>query len=547
MLKLSILPKNTAVLLSAVALISCVSTSLFGHGLMQSPASRNQFCGVLTKPDQAMNGTGLYPICADAFADDFTRGYNFMSVLTHAQGRKVVTPLPSNVCGFDAETWQGEATPWDKAIDWPTNNMQSGNNEIVWNISWGPHFDDTKEFVYWITKANFEYQVGVPLTWDDFEAAPFCDLQYSDSSPDANPNVRPDKDNTLFRTYCDVPDRQGRHVIYGEWGRNHFTYERFHGCVDAQFGDSNDTNVIANFSLSPDVSSVTGAGSFSLDASGSVGDNLSYQWSVSGGDNSLYAFTDTTSATTQLSYAEPSEASTVSVVLTVSDGISSDSEVVSFEHLPSAVSATWLLNSSLTASRTLNTGDSVTLRVVDNSGTDTYLPSSPLQIDSANSAADIWPYQLAQLIGTAGDVTIGILATDGTVTPVVDATANNIYTRIGANIAGAFLNIDTASTSSSCEFIVANEWDNGYVANIRITNNSSAAISGWQVSWSLQDSQINNLWNANYVAGTTNTASNLSWNSNIQPGQYVEFGFVANKNITHSSVSIPVVSGAVCN
>jgi cellulase/cellobiase CelA1 len=184
---------------------------------------------------------------------------------------------------------------------------------------------------------------------------------------------------------------------------------------------------------------------------------------------------------------------------------------------------------------------------VDNSGVDSYLPTSPLQIDSANSAADIWPYQLAQLIGTTGDVAIGVLASDGTVTPVVDASANNIYTRIGASIAGTFLNVETAGSNGSCEFIVTNEWNNGYVASIRITNNSSTAISGWQVSWALQDSQITNLWNADYVTGTTNTASNLSWNSNIQPGQYVEFGFGASKNITDASVSVPVISGTVCN
>ena len=33
-----------------------------------------------------------------------------------------------------------------------------------------------------------------------------------------------------------VPERQGRHVIYAEWGRNHFTFERFHGCVDVVIG-----------------------------------------------------------------------------------------------------------------------------------------------------------------------------------------------------------------------------------------------------------------------------------------------------------------------
>jgi len=544
--KLSIFTKNTIALLAVVISLSCISTYSFAHGLMQSPAARNQFCGVLTKPHQATNGEGLYPICAEAFVDDFTGGYNFMSVLTHAEGRKVVTPLSSNVCGFDAETWQGGETPWDKAIDWPTNSMKSGNNEIIWNISWGPHFDDTKEFVYWITKEDFVYQVGVPLTWDDFEEAPFCDLQYDDASPNANPSVQADKDNSLFYTYCTVPEREGRHVIYGEWGRNHFTYERFHGCVDAEFSDTIEDSVVANFTLTPDVTSFTGAGSVVLDASTSVGENISYQWSVSSASSSLYSFTNSTSAITTLNYSEPTAASAISVILTVTDGVTSDSKTFDIEHLPSITNATWLLNSSLTASRTLDIGDRVTLRVIDSSGTDTYLPSTPLEIDSANSTADIWPYELAQLIGTEGSVAIGVLAQDGTITAVNDASANNIYTRIGADVTGAFLNVESISTSSSCEFIVASEWNSGYVANIRITNNGTSDINGWQVTWTLSDSQITNLWNANYVIGLPNMASNLAWNETIQPGEYVEFSFNANKDVIDSEVFIPVISGTVC-
>ena len=40
------------------------------HGLMQDPPARNWFCGAVTKPDQAANGTGQYPVCAQAFAGD---------------------------------------------------------------------------------------------------------------------------------------------------------------------------------------------------------------------------------------------------------------------------------------------------------------------------------------------------------------------------------------------------------------------------------------------------------------------------------------------
>ncbi|ADO70665.1 uncharacterized protein STAUR_2873 [Stigmatella aurantiaca DW4/3-1] len=105
----------------------------------------------------------------------------------------MVTPLPQHVCGFGSETWRGGATPWDQPIHWPASNLSPGLQTITWNITWGPHFDDTKEFRYWITKPGFVYQVGKPLAWDDFEEAAFCVLAYDDSNPNGNPDISPDK------------------------------------------------------------------------------------------------------------------------------------------------------------------------------------------------------------------------------------------------------------------------------------------------------------------------------------------------------------------
>ena len=157
------------------------------------------------------------------FNSDPLGGYQFMSVLTHTQGRATVNQLPEHVCGFDSETWNGGPTPWDSAIDWPVVNISAGNRKFSWNISWGSHFEDTEEFRYWITKPDFHFQVGVPLSWSDFESEAFCKLNYDDTNPTGNLKIVPDKDNSLFHTYCDVPERSGRHVIYAEWGRNQWT------------------------------------------------------------------------------------------------------------------------------------------------------------------------------------------------------------------------------------------------------------------------------------------------------------------------------------
>ena len=531
--------------LAAFALLFLAALPVLGHGLMEQPASRNWFCGAITKPDQVSNGTAAYPVCGDAFATDFNGGYSFMSVLTHDVGRAGVTPLPQHVCGFGSETWNGGVTPWDTPIDWPTNSMSSGRNEIIWNISWGPHFDDTEEFRYWITKPDFQFQVGVPLTWDDFEAQEFCVLTYDHSTPNANPDIVPDVAATRFHTFCDVPARSGRHVIYGEWGRNFFTFERFHGCIDAVFDGGNNGGVDARISAQPDVSTITGSGSLQLDGSGSVGTNLSYQWTVSATDTSLYTLSSPTSASTSLTYNNPPASGNVTVTLTVSDGQDSDSASRVFSHQPDNPTGFELLSLLTADPLVLAEGDRVSVRAVTNTGQDLFFPSSPLVITSANTAADAWPVDLANAINSpTSEIMVGVLDGNGDVNPVADATANYVYARLPTNIVSSFLVVD--SGPSTCEFIVTNEWNTGFTANIRITNGGSTNIEGWQVGWEFTDgSSVDYLWNANLTGSNPYSASNLSWNGSIAPGAFVEFGFVGIKG--GAGVPTPRVNGAVCN
>lgn len=223
---------NKKASLGAALLLAGLAEGAFAHGLVVDPPARNAHCGLNEKPDQARTQA-----CVEAAEFDFSGGYQFMSVLTHDIGR--AGGRSSHVCGFDSETWGGGKTPWDLALDWPTTPMQSGRTDFIWNISWGPHYDDTEEFRYYITKAGFDFRPGQALSWDDFEEEAFCELKYDDRNPMANPDVVADKGASLFHTYCDVPERDGRHVIYAEWGRNHYTYERFHGCIDVQFAGGN--------------------------------------------------------------------------------------------------------------------------------------------------------------------------------------------------------------------------------------------------------------------------------------------------------------------
>lgn len=223
--------KNRLPILSLLA-----PAAILAHGVIQSPPSRSWICGGETKPDEIQFGKAKTPACSTAFKVNPLAAYNYMAVVTHSWGRAKVTPLPAHVCGFAGEFWKGAETPWDAAMAWPTTPMAPGPQTFTWNISWGPHFDDTKEFKYWITKPGFTFSPAKALTWDDFETEPFCTQEYDDKNPAANPAVSTDKPKSLFHTKCTLPQRNGHHVIYGEWGRTEPTIERFHGCVDASFG-----------------------------------------------------------------------------------------------------------------------------------------------------------------------------------------------------------------------------------------------------------------------------------------------------------------------
>lgn len=102
------------------------------------------------------------------------------------------------------------------------------------------------------------------------------------------------------------------------------------------------------------------------------------------------------------------------------------------------------------------------------------------------------------------------------------------------------------NNNANCSYVVTNDWGSGYTAAIRITNNGTYVINGWNVSWNYGDaSRITNSWNATLSGNNPYSASGLSWNSSIQPGQTVEFGFQGTKN--NGAAPVPVVSGSVCN
>lgn len=90
-----------------------------------------------------------------------------------------------------------------------------------------------------------------------------------------------------------------------------------------------------------------------------------------------------------------------------------------------------------------------------------------------------------------------------------------------------FFSLQTSAVQ--CTYSTSNDWGNAFTANIIISNDGATPITGWQVSWQQNgDSLISYLWNADYSGSNPYTASNLSWNANIEPGNSINFGFQGN-------------------
>jgi cellulose 1,4-beta-cellobiosidase len=76
--------------------------------------------------------------------------------------------------------------------------------------------------------------------------------------------------------------------------------------------------------------------------------------------------------------------------------------------------------------------------------------------------------------------------------------------------------------SCTATYQVSNDWGTGFTANITVTNTGTTAITAWKVTWTWPgNQQIMSIWNAaSQPSGQTETATSLSYNSALAPGQH---------------------------
>ncbi|WP_430784434.1 cellulase family glycosylhydrolase [Actinoplanes sp. G11-F43] len=86
------------------------------------------------------------------------------------------------------------------------------------------------------------------------------------------------------------------------------------------------------------------------------------------------------------------------------------------------------------------------------------------------------------------------------------------------------------ASAETAAFSVQSSWNNGYQAQVTVTNDRSSAISTWKVELTLPaGTSVNQAWNATLATGgNTYTFTPAGWNATIPAGGSTSFGLIVN-------------------
>ncbi|MET8909114.1 cellulose binding domain-containing protein [Micromonospora sp. NPDC004551] len=93
-----------------------------------------------------------------------------------------------------------------------------------------------------------------------------------------------------------------------------------------------------------------------------------------------------------------------------------------------------------------------------------------------------------------------------------------------------------------------NVWNNGFTADVTVTNTGSSTVNGWTLNYNLPSGQtITGSWNATVTqSGSAVTARNLSYNGTLAPGASTSFGYQATLSGGFSTPTSFTLNGSTC-
>jgi cellulose binding protein with CBM2 domain/fibronectin type III domain protein len=108
-----------------------------------------------------------------------------------------------------------------------------------------------------------------------------------------------------------------------------------------------------------------------------------------------------------------------------------------------------------------------------------------------------------------------------------------------------------SNASCAVHYSLAGSWPGGFQGGVTITNNGSAAVNGWTLTWTWPSGgeAITQMWDASYTqSGTAVSATNASYNATIGAGGgTATFGFLANDSGQTTAPAAFYLNGNVCS
>ncbi|WLI78758.1 lytic polysaccharide monooxygenase [Kosakonia sp. H02] len=192
----------------AVATFSMAGGAM-AHGYVSQPASRAFMCNANMGAQNKDCGSGpLYEMQSVEGSD----GYPELN--KGPEDGHIASAGVASMSRLDEQT----ETRWAK------HPITAGLHDFSWTYT-APH--KTKAWDYYITKAD--WNPNQPLTRASFEATPFCHIEGNNRQPGAGAD-QPHE--------CNVPSREGYHVILAAWDVSD-TAATFYNVIDVDFGGHN--------------------------------------------------------------------------------------------------------------------------------------------------------------------------------------------------------------------------------------------------------------------------------------------------------------------
>ncbi len=123
----------------------------------------------------------------------------------------------------------------------------------------------------------------------------------------------------------------------------------------------------------------------------------------------------------------------------------------------------------------------------------------------------------------------------------------------GAGLAVNSFSVTAGSTppppTGSCRVAYTpNSWQNGFTADVTVTNTGASQVNGWTLNWTFPgDQRITSAWNADIAQnGSAVTARSVGHNGVIAPGGSQRFGFQGTHTGTNATPGGFTFNGTAC-